>query len=164
MSQGPGKAGQNNVFSHCILCTPPPVFLLCLAASGPQHLACPCLFSSLMVRPVFQRQPKGCWWHPASEPVRPLPQFPPSRRLAKCSDSHSYFTSSMFHLLSPPGRLLAFARAVPFCRECPSFSPTSDLRGPGLRSLAARRSGMRGGMDSSLEPRNSFILAFGDLF
>lgn len=144
---------------------PHPTCLLALSSSfWAPTLGCPCLFSSLMVRPVFQRQPKGCWWHPASEPVRPLPQFPPSRRLAPCSDSHSYFTPSMFHLLSPPGCLLAFAGAVPFCWECPSFSLTSDLRGPGLRSLAACSSGMRGGMDSSLEPRNSFILALGDLF
>lgn len=46
------------------------------------------------------------------------------RRFAKRSDSHCYFTSTIFHLLSPPGRLLAFAPPLPSVGNAlPSLSP-----------------------------------------
>lgn len=46
------------------------------------------------------------------------------RRFAKRSDSHCYFTSTIFHLLSPPGCLLAFAPPLPSVGNAlPSLSP-----------------------------------------
>lgn len=93
---------------------PPPVFLLCLAASAPPKLGMSLPFLFLYSEARFSEAAVGVLVASsfrACTSSATVPHF--VRRFAKRSDSHCYFTSSTFHLLSPPGRLLACAPPLP---------------------------------------------------